>query len=1320
MQSLAPTRSPTLGDDRCSLLTDPAACAAAAGCGFCQSTWSCLPATAAGAVDASLIAPVSCDSTSNVCATPEGEKCVALIGEGKNCGGESVWRTSAPGVDPKYGDVAVPPFEWDLQCRNGGARFWDTTTKLGNGKCTCPSRVEGIRCDQCKADDACPGAQKCNRDGVIPVTQTSVVTISGACVACQEKLVGGRPGGPVQIHAEFQPGAGDGDANKVATVALLQARQFPLSDSDGDIDPAFLPGGNDRWPLLTPYIAKFVDLPCSVTRHLTGDGCPAKLFGEGASCTQISCEVSKADNIVQCPPKKYRGGAPMDYKCAGSGARLQALALADALNPFVFVCQEEKDAGVPFFCAIKAGALLSLNKDGNGIWFQAHSSACVDKVVKPEAPTLTWCERNEKPCRRLYYAGVLLVPLVPVLLCFLGHCCAVRRQAAFIADMRATRAAYAGEGDVEMTDSPLQTTGKKAAAMGDIEAGPGHTLQGYECINTPVVQQRKGFAGSLAARIGGGKEKLQSASTRGLLDSKRSANAGHAASLSMPPNLADRTSSDCDLAEGNGNGDAHARSRSAIEYSTLGWDGTTTRRNSKLTRALNSHRLFQRATDNREEQPTDDAAGAAKDPAAVPGENGGRGAEEPDDRPPTITAADRSVRVRMDTLRKEAAASEASALTARDDDGDARTEPVWLTVEDVRLAIGEAGYVARAKQEAARRAKGLVRRLVPWAGKKKQGAAAALSAGAKRVNILQGVTGAMGPGLTAIIGPSGCGKTTFIDVLAGRKSTGVLSGTVRVNGVPHSPAELNQRVGYVLQDEVLPGTATVREFLLFHAALRLPGSLSARARLERVEEVLRELRMDGYAEVRIGDRFKRGLSGGQKRRVSICVELLASRDVLLMDEPTSGLDSSSAKGVIDALGTVVAGGRTAVISIHQPPSVLFHQFDAVLLLSPLGETSFFGPQRDVLPFFAEQGRICPPGTNPAEFLLDLVSLPAPAKVAALAQAFGASDVAAAGRRRIEDTKAANSGAGGGNTAPTQRALAPAHVQFIAVAARCTATLARHKMLLLGNVLVSALIAAMSGIIYHGVDKNVTQSGIQIRAGVVFFVLVYFLLNALVSMSLWLEERALYLREHKANCYAPGPYLLAKVFFNFAPIQICSTIVYVAVSYFWVGLNPDPWRFLNHTLALGLANVAGACLMITIGTAFGKPAFAQLAGTFALLFTILMGGMLVNQKQLNEQNIGWISAFSYIHWAFEAMTYAEMHGMDMTLCGGEQLGKECVATTGDYILGDGFFGLNVPKDSKPDDTLDPVLSRDCGVLVAFSAVCIAVTYLLLKFWVKEQR
>lgn len=224
--------------------------------------------------------------------------------------------------------------------------------------------------------------------------------------------------------------------------------------------------------------------------------------------------------------------------------------------------------------------------------------------------------------------------------------------------------------------------------------------------------------------------------------------------------------------------------------------------------------------------------------------------------------------------------------------------------------------------------------------------------------------------ILAMLGPSGSGKTTLLTALGGRLN-GKLSGKITYNGQPFSGA-VKRRTGFVAQDDVLYPHLTVTETLLFTALLRLPKSLARNEKAQHVERVISELGLTRCRNSMIGGPLFRGISGGEKKRVSIGQEMLINPSLLLLDEPTSGLDSTTAQRILTTIKRLASGGRTVVTTIHQPSSRLYHMFDKVILLSE-GCPIYNGPASTAMEYFSSVGFSTCVTVNPADLLLDLAN-----------------------------------------------------------------------------------------------------------------------------------------------------------------------------------------------------------------------------------------------------------------------------------------------------------------------------------------------------------
>ncbi|KAJ3100293.1 hypothetical protein HDU96_010381, partial [Phlyctochytrium bullatum] len=199
--------------------------------------------------------------------------------------------------------------------------------------------------------------------------------------------------------------------------------------------------------------------------------------------------------------------------------------------------------------------------------------------------------------------------------------------------------------------------------------------------------------------------------------------------------------------------------------------------------------------------------------------------------------------------------------------------------------------------------------------------------------VLEGVSGQIHSGrMTAIMGPSGAGKTTFMNVLMG-KVPGI-TGELKINGVVEEMGRFKRLIGYVPQDDVMLQELTVREVIAHSGRCRLPRSWTSAEVESHVDNVISALGLDHVKNTQIGDAFTRGISGGQRKRVNVGMELAAVPSALFLDEPTSGLDSTSALDLAHILRATARLGLTIVSVIHQPRVEIFEAFDDVLLIAP--------------------------------------------------------------------------------------------------------------------------------------------------------------------------------------------------------------------------------------------------------------------------------------------------------------------------------------------------------------------------------------------------
>lgn len=228
------------------------------------------------------------------------------------------------------------------------------------------------------------------------------------------------------------------------------------------------------------------------------------------------------------------------------------------------------------------------------------------------------------------------------------------------------------------------------------------------------------------------------------------------------------------------------------------------------------------------------------------------------------------------------------------------------------------------------------------------------------------------------MGASGAGKTTLLNVLCDRvmrSNKTKLTGDVMINDeIQVKQSNFGNYGAYVMQDDILFETLTCRECLVFAARLRL-----AKEEIkiqQRVDEIIASLGLNGCQNTLIGSQMIKGLSGGEKKRTAIGVELITNPKIIFLDEPTSGLDSFTAYKIVKLLKTQAERGKMIISTIHQPGSQTYGLFDRLILMAD-GHIIFQGKREDSVPYFNQMNLVCPKFSNPADYFLREFDVPYP-------------------------------------------------------------------------------------------------------------------------------------------------------------------------------------------------------------------------------------------------------------------------------------------------------------------------------------------------------
>ena len=233
--------------------------------------------------------------------------------------------------------------------------------------------------------------------------------------------------------------------------------------------------------------------------------------------------------------------------------------------------------------------------------------------------------------------------------------------------------------------------------------------------------------------------------------------------------------------------------------------------------------------------------------------------------------------------------------------------------------------------------------------------------------ILDSITGQFRSGrFTVILGSSGAGKTSLLNLLAGKARMGTQTGTIAINGQEASGRDVADISGFVYQEDITMDTQTVKEAVEMSALLRMDRDMPNTKKLVKAREVIKMMNLTKCADTYLGSALIKGVSGGEKKRACIAMELITNPSVIFLDEPTSGLDSYNAYSVCRTLKSLAESGRTIVATLHQPSSEIFHLIDDLILMAE-GRILYCGTADASVEYFARCGYPCPTFSNPSDF-----------------------------------------------------------------------------------------------------------------------------------------------------------------------------------------------------------------------------------------------------------------------------------------------------------------------------------------------------------------
>jgi ABC-type multidrug transport system ATPase subunit len=537
----------------------------------------------------------------------------------------------------------------------------------------------------------------------------------------------------------------------------------------------------------------------------------------------------------------------------------------------------------------------------------------------------------------------------------------------------------------------------------------------------------------------------------------------------------------------------------------------------------------------------------------------------------------------------------------------------------------------------------------------------------KQLTLLTDVSGVAKPGtMTALMGASGAGKTTLLDVLADRKTSGEIIGAKVANGKTVSKKEFSRLSAYCEQEDIHLPTTTVREAIEFSALLRLESTVTSEQRASFVSWILRVLELATSA-----NRVVSSLAPGERKRLTIGVELAANSPILFLDEPTTGLDSRSAAVVMRVIKKIANAGRTVIATIHQPNAAIFFDFSHLILLAPGGLQVYAGPLghhgADMVSFIQGLPGVLPlpSNTNPATWMIEqtrptaqthantseehaevLDGLKSPVvaateEVASLSQYFRSSALYTANTDNVRKAMKEEVVSPAGTQAPSYASWLQ---RLYLVSIRAQKDVWRNATLQPIRIFVFLFISLFFGMTYYNVrpsslaymhvyiqcthppvcvcvqiGDSTTQTSVLSKLGVLFSGPVFSAIVILNTTTPGLYgSRAVFYRERAAHFYSPEAHSITLVLRDNL-WHVFYALLFASISYFMEGLKPDAAAFFTYWFGLYLLLVNYGAMSNWIAAVFPSPQVAQIIAGVIITLLNLFAGVTI---PVNEVPEGW--------------------------------------------------------------------------------------------------
>ena len=497
--------------------------------------------------------------------------------------------------------------------------------------------------------------------------------------------------------------------------------------------------------------------------------------------------------------------------------------------------------------------------------------------------------------------------------------------------------------------------------------------------------------------------------------------------------------------------------------------------------------------------------------------------------------------------------------------------------------------------------------------------------------------------LTAIMGPSGAGKTSLLEVISKQSKSGIVTGDLFLNGNKVDIKTIKKISGFVFQDDIILNTMTVKEALFMSAYLRLPEEITMEEKNKRVDNMISLLHLEKCQDTIVGDSLIKGISGGEKKRLSVGMEMIMNPSIIFLDEPTSGLDSYSAYSLVSNLKDLASTGRTVITTIHQPSSEILGLFDDLIILYQ-GKIVYQGEMKNLVRYFSGMGYQCPEYSNPTDYLFMNVFNTNKEKIISKNDINCIEYYKTSGMENeiLNKCEIYNSEI---NTLinVNQRYFPTLCIQICFLLKRYLKNLVRNKTILRTRIGQALGLGLLIGLTFLNIPGHDDKSQIQDRNGSLFISSFSQVLIPIIgSLALFSLERPIAIREITSGYYGVVGYYLSKMIIEI-PIQIILTLITTTIIYWLVLFQKKFNKYIVFVGIIELGSLCGLSIGTAIATASENVNFALQFAPFLLIPLILFSGLLINADNIPPY-FTWIQYLSPIRYMYQEVYKNEFKGL----------------------------------------------------------------------------